>query len=112
MTFLRTITKHAFVSHDLIWNLIPIDKRFNSSKSDKLPSIDEHFDKFFNLQKIAFEIVHSENPKSKLIEDYLTIFPKLETTNDFEYFRYKCSYYATKSFLFSRTITYSFLLYP
>lgn len=29
---------HAFVSHDLIWNLVPIDKTFNSTKSDKLPS--------------------------------------------------------------------------
>lgn len=80
---------HAFVSHDLIWNLIPIDKSFNSSKSDKLPSIEKHFDKFFNLQKDAFEIVYNKYPKSKLIEDYLTIFPKLESVNDFEYFRYK-----------------------
>ena len=24
---------HAFVSHDLIWNLLPIEKRFNSIKS-------------------------------------------------------------------------------
>jgi hypothetical protein len=80
---------HAFVSHDLIWNLIPIDKSFNSSKSDKLPSIDKYFDKFFNLQKTAFEIVYNENPKNKLLEDYLTIFPKLGSTNDFEYLRYK-----------------------
>lgn len=28
---------HAFVSHDLIWNLLPIDAKFNSVKSDKLP---------------------------------------------------------------------------
>jgi hypothetical protein len=27
---------YAFVSHDLIWNLIPADRSFNSSKSDKL----------------------------------------------------------------------------
>jgi hypothetical protein len=52
---------HAFVSHDLIWNLIPIDKSFNSSKSDKQPSIDKYFDKFFNLQKEAFKIVKHQN---------------------------------------------------
>lgn len=80
---------HAFVSHDLIWNLIPIDKSFNSSKSDRLPSIDKYFDKFFDLQKTAFEIIYNENPKNKLIEDYLTIFPQLVGVNDFDYLRYK-----------------------
>jgi hypothetical protein len=80
---------HAFVSHDLMWNLIPIDKSFNCSKSDRLPSIDKYFDKFFDLQKTAFEIIYNENPKNRLIEDYLTIFPKLENSNDFDYLRYK-----------------------
>lgn len=80
---------HAFVSHNLIWNLIPIDKSFNSSKSDKLPSINKHFDKFFELQKTAYEIVSSQSPKSKILEDYLTIFPELRNSNDFEYIRYK-----------------------
>uniref|UniRef100_UPI0040483A9D HNH endonuclease domain-containing protein n=1 Tax=Mariniflexile sp. TaxID=1979402 RepID=UPI0040483A9D len=28
---------YSFVSHDLIWNLIPADKSFNSSKSNRLP---------------------------------------------------------------------------
>ncbi|MFN5883821.1 MAG: HNH endonuclease domain-containing protein, partial [Bacteroidota bacterium] len=28
---------YSFVSHDLMWNLIPADTSFNSSKSDKLP---------------------------------------------------------------------------
>ncbi|WP_281638053.1 hypothetical protein [Flavobacterium marginilacus] len=72
-----------------MWNLIPIDKSFNCSKSDRLPSIDKYFDKFFNLQKTAFEIIYNENPKNRLIEDYLTIFPKLENSNDFDYLRYK-----------------------
>ena len=80
---------HAFVSHDLIWNLVPIDKNFNSSKSDKLPSIEVYFDKFFSLQKMAFEIVKDKNPKNKFIEDYLTIFPILESVDDFNYLRYK-----------------------
>lgn len=80
---------HAFVSHDLIWNLIPVDKSFNCSKSDRLPPIDKYFDKFFNLQKTAFEIIYNENPKNRLIEDYFTIFPQLESSNDFDYLRYK-----------------------
>ena len=68
---------YSFVSHDLIWNLIPADKSFNSSKSDKLPSMDQYFDSFFLLQKNAIEIVKNKNPKNKFLEDYLTIFPDL-----------------------------------
>lgn len=65
---------HAFVSHDLMWNLIPIEKRFNSVKSDKLPSIERHFNDFCMLQNKAFEIVSRNNPNNKFLEDYYTIF--------------------------------------
>lgn len=77
---------HAFVSHDLIWNLIPINLNFNSRKSDKLPLMEKHFDKFYSLQKHAFEINKSINPKSKYMEEYLTIFP---TENDFPKNKFK-----------------------
>lgn len=80
---------HAFVSHDLIWNLIPIDQTFNSSKGDKLPSLDKYFDKFYNLQKTAFEIVKTHNSRNKFLEEYLTIFPNLEGINGFDYLRYR-----------------------
>lgn len=80
---------HAFVSHDLIWNLIPIDKTFNSVKGDKLPSINDHFQKFYHLQKTAFEIVKIKNPKNRYLEDYLTIFPDLENNDGFDFIRYK-----------------------
>lgn len=69
---------YNFVSHDLIWNLIPADKSFNSSKSDKLPPLERYFNPFFNLQKEAIEIVRRKNPKNKFLEDYLTIFSDLE----------------------------------
>ena len=69
---------HAFVSHDLIWNLLPIERSFNSSKSDKLPLFDNHFDKFYNLQRIAFEINKQHNSKSKYMDEFLTIFPSIE----------------------------------
>lgn len=68
---------YGFVSHDLIWNLIPADKSFNSSKSDKLPSMEKYFNSFFTMQKNAVEIVKNKNPKNKFLEDYLTIFPDL-----------------------------------
>lgn len=70
---------HAFVSHDLIWNLLPIEKRFNSSKSDKLPRFEKYFEKFFELQKLAFEINKQHNPKSKYMDEFLTIFPSIDS---------------------------------
>jgi hypothetical protein len=80
---------HAFVSHDLIWNLVPIDTNFNSIKSDKLPIMETHFDGFFNLQKTAFEIINHHSPKSKLLEEYLTIYPDLSNSHNFDYIKYK-----------------------
>lgn len=68
---------YAFVSHDLIWNLIPADRSFNSSKSDKLPSLKDHFIPFYNLQRNAVDIINHKFPKNKFLEDYLTIFPDL-----------------------------------
>jgi hypothetical protein len=70
---------HAFVSHDLIWNLLPIERSFNSSKSDKLPLFDRYFDKFYDIQKLAFEINKHHNSKSKYMDEFLTIFPSIET---------------------------------
>ena len=78
---------YNFVSHDLIWNLIPSDKSFNSSKSDKLPPLDRYFDSFYEIQKVAIEIVKIKKPKSKLLEDYLTIFPDLDKNFSKEKFR-------------------------
>ncbi len=66
---------YAFVSHDLMWNLIPADRSFNSSKSDKLPSLDKYFQPYFNLQQSALEIIQHKAPKNKFLEDYLTIVP-------------------------------------
>jgi len=68
---------YAFVSHDLIWNLIPADRTFNSSKSDRLPILDKHFLPFFKIQKDAVEIVQYKAPKNRFLEDYLTLFPAL-----------------------------------
>jgi hypothetical protein len=78
---------YSFVSHDLIWNLIPADKSFNSSKSDKLPPLEKYFNSFFDLQITAIEIVKDKYPKNKLLEDYLTIFPDLDKNFSKEKFK-------------------------
>ncbi|MBE0674965.1 MAG: hypothetical protein IH591_09920 [Bacteroidales bacterium] len=69
---------YAFVSHDLIWNLVPADPSFNSSKRDKLPQLDKYFISFFSMQKLAFEIVCEKTPNNRYLEEYLTIFPDIE----------------------------------
>jgi hypothetical protein len=73
---------YAFVSHDLIWNLIPADKSFNSSKSDKIPPFDIYFDDFFQMQIMGIDTVRKAKPESKYLQEYLTIFPDLSEIND------------------------------
>jgi hypothetical protein len=80
---------YAFVSHDLVWNLIPADKIFNSSKSDKLPIWEKHFEPYFQLQKLALKTIWNINPGHKFIEEYLPLFPDLSALDrlDDEAFR-------------------------
>lgn len=69
---------YNFVSHDLIWNLIPADKSFNSSKSDKLPIFNKYFEPFFELQIQGIKIVRDKDPKNISLEDYLLILNDIE----------------------------------
>lgn len=66
---------YSFVSHDLIWNLIPADSAFNSTKSDKLPPLERYFNPFFAMQRQALDIMLEKNAGNKILQDYLTIFP-------------------------------------
>ena len=69
---------YAFVSHDLIWNLIPANPAFNSYKSDRLPRLEDYFDKYHQLHQQALEIITVKTPKNKFLQDYLTILPGFE----------------------------------
>ncbi|MCC5935753.1 MAG: hypothetical protein JJU34_00600 [Lunatimonas sp.] len=69
---------YNFVSHDLNWNLVPAHRSVNSSKSDKLPRLTQFFDVFFEIQRKSFEIVFRKAPRSKYIEQYLSIFPSID----------------------------------
>ena len=71
---------YNFVSHNLIWNLIPADKAFNCSKNDKLPKLEKYFDLFFSLQKMGVEIIKVKSPKNSFLQDYLSIFPDIGNT--------------------------------
>jgi hypothetical protein len=69
---------YNFVSHNLIWNLIPAEASFNSKKSDKLPRLDTYFTPFYRIQKSAVKIMIEKHPQHPLLEDYLTIFSDIE----------------------------------
>lgn len=78
---------HAFVSHDLLWNLIPIDASHNSSKGDRLPDMKKFFPAFFELQKTAYTIMNEKAPGNRWLQDYLTVFPDVASSG-LEYKRY------------------------
>jgi hypothetical protein len=71
-----------FVAHDLMWNLIPADPAFNSSKGARLPPMEMYFDDFYNLQREAVKIVKTNKPKSRFLEEYLTVFPDLNISRE------------------------------
>ncbi|MFM2156319.1 MAG: hypothetical protein RL516_1068 [Bacteroidota bacterium] len=73
---------YNFVSHDLIWNLCPVEKKANSKKSDKLPNINLYFDMFFEIQFKGLLIVKECQPNNKLLEDYINVFGNLDIDND------------------------------
>ncbi|MFO7743837.1 MAG: HNH endonuclease domain-containing protein [Psychroflexus sp.] len=79
---------YSFVSHDLIWNLVPIDPSFNGTKSNHLPSMKTHFEHFYNLQKDAIEVFGEFMPKTYK-EEYLSVFPDFNERRDIEFKKFK-----------------------
>lgn len=60
----------TFVAHNQLWNLIPVPKSVNSSKSNKLPS-DRYFDKFIQVQHLGLTIVDTHVGGAKWAESYI-----------------------------------------
>lgn len=75
---------YSWVSHDLIWNLVPILSGFNNSKSNKLPILEQHFDDFFNIQKDALHILDNRL-KKRFRDEYISIFKSYNSPKDFRY---------------------------
>ena len=63
----------SFVTHDQMWNLLPSDSSINSSKGNRLPSLDKYLHHFVEIQREAMRIGYLNNPKDKLLEDYFFI---------------------------------------
>ena len=63
----------SFVSHDLLWNLIPSDGSINSSKSNKLPDLDFYLPKLAAMQHRSLQLILKADPKNKVLEDYTSL---------------------------------------
>lgn len=67
----------SFVSHNLIWNLIPADASINSSKSNNIPPLDIYLKPFATIQHNALKIIYEKAPNDTIFEDYLTIYDSI-----------------------------------
>jgi hypothetical protein len=63
----------SFVSHDLMWNLIPADSSINSSKSNRLPDLSLYLPSMAATQHRMLKAVAEEKQMSKFITDYNAI---------------------------------------
>lgn len=63
----------SFVSHDLLWNLIPVDSSINSSKSNRLPDLNLYIPKLAEAHQAALRINLEVGKPNKLWEDYLSL---------------------------------------
>ena len=64
----------SFVSHNLLWNLLPADSSINSSKSNNLPSLEKYLKPYANLHHEALKTLYPKKPTDKIFEDYLTVY--------------------------------------
>lgn len=67
----------SFVSHNLLWNLLPSDSSINSSKSNRLPSLDRYLPSYAKLHHEAIQTIYEHTPNTKILEDYLTIYDSI-----------------------------------
>ncbi len=78
----------SFVSHNLLWNLIPADSSINSSKSNNLPPLDIYLKPFSHIQQDALKTLYEKNPNDNILEDYLIVYDSVSdlvrlSENDF-----------------------------
>jgi len=63
----------SFVSHNLLWNLLPADPSINSSKSNNLPILDKYLSPFAKIHQQAIQLIYPKNPNNRILEDYLIL---------------------------------------
>ncbi|MGL4852967.1 MAG: HNH endonuclease domain-containing protein [Phocaeicola sp.] len=63
----------SFVSHNLLWNLLPADSSINSAKSNHLPPLEHYLKPYAEQHQALLKTIHQLRPNDKLLEDYLTV---------------------------------------
>lgn len=63
----------SFVTHDLLWNLIPSDGSINSSKNDRIPNMDIYLPRLADLQQHSLKVVLKAGKEPKILEDYISL---------------------------------------
>lgn len=63
----------SFVTHDLLWNLTPIESTINSSKSDRLPNLQVFLKPLVEQHKQAVNCFLETGGSTKLLEDYSSL---------------------------------------
>lgn len=79
----------SFVSHNLLWNLLPSDAGINNSKSNNLPVLENYLQPFAETHHKALKLLYPKNPNNKIFEDYLIIYdsiPDLVELSDIDFF--------------------------
>ena len=66
----------SYTIHDLNWNILPVSKEINSSKSNSLPSLDLYLHDFLSLQHDFYKSLYNSNfeSKGKILEHYCLLF--------------------------------------
>ncbi len=67
----------AWVSHDLIWNLVPADSSTNNIKRDKIPELDMFIEGFYERQNQALATAKLRN-LDKYLGEYISVFHSLD----------------------------------
>lgn len=63
----------SFLTHDLLWNLVPSDSSINSSKNDRLPQMEIYLPKLADLQQRSLKVVLKAGAAPKILEDYISL---------------------------------------
>ncbi|NLV68960.1 MAG: hypothetical protein GXY14_14925 [Spirochaetes bacterium] len=63
----------SFVVHDRLWNLTPVSRSINSSKSDLLPSLDKYLEHFIDQQLAAYKTALAMGYKGRVLDDYILL---------------------------------------
>lgn len=63
----------SFVSHNLLWNLIPSDGNINSSKNNKLPDLNLYLPKLAESQYSSIQLMLKHNKEPKVMEDFISL---------------------------------------